>query len=103
MDKEWLKAAYHDQYRDQFISEDRAVGTYVVAPDRGKGENDVTSACSAFNQLEWRLSDRDSWGNIVDADGNRVLYLLDRPVDQSYDEPERLWMHDGCILLDGDK
>ena len=77
--------------------------SYVVAPDRGKGVNDITSPCSAFNQLEWRLSDRTSWGNIVDADGNKVLYLLERPVHQSYDEPERLWMHDGCILLDGDK
>ena len=31
------------------------------------------------------------------------MYLLDRPVFQSYDEPERLWIHDGCVLLDGDK
>lgn len=101
--KEWLKAAYHDQYRDQFIREDRTEGIYVVAPDRGKGPNDITSACSAYNQLAWRLKDRDSWDNIVDADGNSVLYLLERPESQSYDEPERLWIHDGCVLLDGDK
>lgn len=98
----WLNAAFHDEYRDEFLFEDSAEGTYVVAPECGKG-NDVTSPCSAFNQLEWRLSDRDSWDNIVDADGNKVLYLLERPVNQSYDLPERLWIHDGCVLLDGDK
>ena len=102
VNKEWLKAAYHDQYRDQFIREDSSEGTYVVAPDRGEGANDITSACSAYNQLEWRLADRDSWHNIVDADGNKILYLIDRPVRQSYVEPERLWYHDGCVLLDGD-
>lgn len=101
-DNEWRKAAYHDQYRDQFILEDNAVGAYLVSPACGKGANDITSACSAFNQLEWRLPDRDNWDNIVDANGNKVLYLLDRPVDQSYDEPERLWIHDDCVLLDGD-
>ena len=63
----------------------------------------VTTPCSAYNQLQWRLTDRDSWDNIVDADGNKVLYLLNRPLNQSYDEPERLWYHDGCVLLDGDK
>lgn len=52
-DKEWVKANYHDQYRDQFIREDRAFeGDYLVTPESGKGANDVTSACSAFNQLE---------------------------------------------------
>ena len=101
-DKSWRKAAYHDQYRDEFIRQDSAEGTYIVAPDRGRGANDITSACSAYNQLEWRLADRNSWDNIVDADGNKVLYLLDRPVNQTKYEPE-MWIHDGHILLDGDK
>lgn len=55
-----------------------------------------------ISQFRWRLADRDSWGNIVDADGQKVLYLIDRPVVQTYDEPERLWWHNGCVLLDGD-
>ena len=54
VNKEWLNAAYHDMYRDQFIREDSTEGTYVVAPDRGPGKNDITSSCSAFNQLEVR-------------------------------------------------
>ena len=102
LNKEWLKCAYHDQYRAQFIEEDGAEGTYVVEPARGFSL-DVTSACSAFNQLEWRLAERDSWDNIVDSDGHKVLYLIKRPESQSYDEPERLWIHDNCVLLDGDK
>lgn len=104
-DKIMRKAAYHDEYRDEFIAQDEdSEGTYVVAPERGKGANDITSACSAYNQLFWRLKDRDTWGNIVDADGNKVLYLLERPLNQSYiDVPERLWVHEGYVLLDGDK
>ena len=104
-DKIMRKAAYHDEYRDEFIAQDEdSEGTYVVAPERGKGANDITSACSAYNQLFWRLKDRDTWGNIVDAEGNKVLYLLERPLNQSYfDVPERLWVHEGYVLLDGDK
>ena len=90
LDKQWRTAAYHDAFRQQFIREDSTVGTYVVAPDRGKGASDITSPCSAFNQLAWNLADRESWGNIVDADGNSVMFLLNRPEMQSYEEPERL-------------
>ena len=103
-DKAFLKAAYHDQYRDEFLAEDAlAEGAYVVAPERGKGVNDITSVASAFNQREWRLNNRETWGNIVDASGNRVMYALERPVNQFYDEPERLWVHDGVVVLDGEK
>lgn len=102
VDQMWQKAAYHDEYRDQFISEDTAEGRYVVVPAGGKGANDITTPCSAFRQLEWDINDRSSWGNILDNDGNKVMYLLDRPRDQSYDIPDRLWIHDGCVLLDGD-
>ena len=101
-DHEWKTCAFHDTYRNQFLREDSAEGSYAEAPDRGKGASDVTSFCAAFNQEFWRLKDRNAWGNIVDADNNPVLYLLERPEYQSYDEPERLWMHDGCVLLDGD-
>ena len=41
-DRVFLKAAYHDQYRDDFLREDRVEGTYVVAPECGKGANDIT-------------------------------------------------------------
>lgn len=102
VEKDWQKAAYHDEYREQFISEDMAEGRYVVAPARGKGANDITTPCSAFGQLEWNLNNRSSWGNILDNDGNKVMYLLNRPHHQSYDIPDRLWIHDGCVLLDGD-
>ena len=103
-DKVFLKAAYHDQYRDQFLTEDAiAEGAYVVAPERGKGVNDITSIASAFNQREWRLKDRETWDNIVDANGNRVMYALERPVNQFHDVPERLWIHEGYVLLDGDQ
>ena len=102
-DKKWLNAAYHDQYRDQFIEEDqRAVGAYVVAPTKGKASDDVTSSCSAFNQLEWDLTSR-RWDNVVDMDGNKILYCIERPARQSCDLPARLWWHEGNVLLDGDK
>ena len=109
-DKKWLRAAYHDEFRDKFIEEDyEAAGGYTVAPARGRGANDVTSSCSYFNQLEWNFNQeegksiRDTWGNVVDMDGNKVLYLINRPVNQSYDPPERRWIHDGLVLLDGEK
>lgn len=102
VDKVWQKAAYHDEYRDQFVSEDTAEGSYVVVPAGGKGANDITTPCSAFRQLEWDVNNRNSWGNVKDNDGNKVMYLLDRPRTQSYDLPDRLWIHDGCVLLDGD-
>ena len=89
-DNEWKACAFHDTYRNQFLTEDRAEGSYFEAPDQGKGASDVTSFCAAFNQQFWRLKDRNSWGNIIDADNNPVLYLLERPEYQSYDEPERL-------------
>ena len=31
--------------------EDATIGSYIVAPSRGIGNNDITSACSAYNQL----------------------------------------------------
>ena len=103
-EQKWRRAAYHDQYRDQFLEEDYwAEGPYVVAPARGKGANDLTSSCSAFNQLDWRLTDRDSWTNITDNEGKAILYLLERPSNQSYDPPNRLWWQDGNVLLDGEK
>lgn len=103
-DQKWLKAAYHDQYRDQFIEEDaQAVGDYVIAPAAGRASNDLTSSCAAFNQLEWDLNDRSKWDNVVDMDGNKVLYLIERPANQSYDLPDRHWIQDGFVLLDGDK
>ncbi len=89
-DNEWKNCAFHDTYRNQFLREDSAEGSYVEAPDRGKGASDVTSFCAAFNQKFWRPKDRNSFGNIVDADNNPVLYLLERPERQSYDEPDRL-------------
>ena len=103
-DQKWLKAAYHDQYRDQFIEEDYiAEGAYEIAPAKGMADNDLTSSCSAFNQLEWNLKDRESWTNVVDSLGNQILYCIERPVGQSYDLPARFWWHNGNVLLDGDK
>ena len=100
-EKIWRKAAYHDSYREQFILEDEPEGNYLVPPACGKG-TDVTTPCSAYNQLAWNLADRESWGNVVDADGNKVLYLVSRPAGQYYEEPPRLWFQDGCVLIDGD-
>ena len=97
----WRKAAYHDSYRDQFILEDMYEGDYLVPPASGKG-TDITTPCSAYNQLAWNLADRESWGNIVDAKGNKVLYLVSRPAERYYDEPPRLWFQDECVLIDGD-
>ena len=99
--KIWRKAAYHDSYREQFILKDEPEGKYLVPPASGKG-TDVTTPCSAYNQLAWNLADRESWGNVVDADGNKVLYLVSRPEEQHYEEPPRLWFQDGCVLIDGD-
>ncbi|KAM0804758.1 hypothetical protein BDR22DRAFT_885426 [Usnea florida] len=97
----WREAAYHDSYREQFILEDMSEGNYLVPPACGKG-SDITTPCSAYNQLAWNLADRESWGNVVDADGNKVLYLVTRPAEQYYEEPPRLWFQDGFVLIDGD-
>ena len=97
----WRKAAYHDSYREQFILEDEPEGNYLVPPACGQG-TDITTPCSAYNQLAWNLSDRESWGNVVDADGNKVLYLVSRPAERYYEEPPRLWFQDGFVLIDGD-
>ena len=97
----WRKAAYHDSYREQFIHEDKPEGNYLIRPACGKG-TDITTPCTAYNQLAWNLADRESWGNVVDADGNKVLYLVSKPAEQHYEEPPRLWFQDGCVLIDGD-
>ena len=100
-EKIWRQAAYHDSYREQFILEDEPEGNYLVPPACGRG-TDITTPCSAYNQLAWNLADRESWGNIVDAYGNKVLYLVSSPAERLYEEPPRLWFQDGCVLLDGD-
>ena len=100
-DSIWRKAAYHDSYREQFILEDMYEGNYLIPPACGKG-TDITTPCSAHNQLAWNLADRESWGNIVDPNGNKVLYLVSRPGEQYSVQPPRLWFQDDCVLIDGD-
>ena len=100
-DSIWRKAAYHDSYREQFILEDMYEGNYLIPPAGGKG-TDITTPCSAHNQLAWNLADRESWGNIVDPNGNKVLYLVSRPGKQYSVQPPRLWFQDDCVLIDGD-
>ena len=81
-EKIWLEAAYHDEYRQQFIEEDAAEGAYDVAPECGKGALDITSFCGAYNQGQWRIADRESWNNIVDGEGtySRILDLMIPPL-----------------------
>lgn len=85
-DKVWRLAAPHDDYRHDFIVHDNAQGSYDVAPDHGGHADDVTSFASALGQQHWKFANRE-WGNIVDEEGNKVLFLIEKP-DREQDPPE---------------
>lgn len=103
-DNIYRSAAFHSKYRQQFLGEDGGPDHYDQPPERGLDPDDLTSACSAFNQLHWNLRDRSSFGNVVDHEQHSVLYLLEKPEYRSRPaEPRRLWFHDGFVLIDGDK
>ncbi|KAK4695333.1 hypothetical protein P7C71_g2400, partial [Lecanoromycetidae sp. Uapishka_2] len=102
-DKVWRLAAPHDAYRHDFIVYDNSQGSYDITPEHGRDANDVTTFASALGQQHWNLPDRNSWGNIVDHEGNKVLYLIEKPErDQDPPEPGRFMMHNGLIMLDPD-
>ncbi len=102
-DKIWRLAAPHDDYRHAFIVEGNAKGTYDIAPEHGGDADDITTFASALDQQHWNIAVRDSWGNIVDTEGNKVLYLIEQP-DRQQDPPEpgRCMTYDGLIMLDPD-
>ena len=102
-DQKWRRAAFHNDYRHVMILEDSANETYDFDPEHGLDRDDVTSFASALGQQHWNLSDRDSWGNIRDEEGNEVLYLIDKPGrEQDPPEPGPFMMYNGLILLDPD-
>ena len=98
----WRPAAPHNDYRGEFILEDNMLGSYDICPDHGEAQGDVTTFASAYGQQHWNVENRSTWGNIQDNEGNKVLFLLEKPVREN--EPESLgyMMHNGLIMLDPD-
>ena len=99
----WRPAAMLDSFRRHFIDEDSTRGMYDEPPDRGQHADDRTSFCSALGQNHWNFVAKRAWHNILDHEGNKVLYLIEKPERKNEPpEPGRLWIHDGLVMLDPD-
>ena len=101
---EWHLAAPLDNYRHHIIAEDNANDDYDHAPDHGRLRDDITTfpRSDPLGQKHWNLADRSSWGNIRDAEGNEVMYLLSKP-DTDIETPEPgFMMYNEIIMLDPD-
>ena len=75
------KAAPLDEYRHQIISDDKALGEYDHAPDKGLHEDDVTTlpVHDPLGQRHWNVKNRNAWAGIKDTDGYQVMYLVSFP------------------------
>lgn len=97
----WLPAAPHDWFRLDFINIGNAEAPYLEPPANGLHELDITSNCTALGQNTWTF-DPQGWDNIVDSEGNKVMFLKKAP--PRFDEyPQvKYWRHKGLLMLDPD-
>lgn len=104
-EKEWRLAAPLDDYRHQIIAEDNAYDAYLFTPDSGVHEDDITTfppGDDYLGQKYWNLKDKDSWGNIRDEEGNKVMYWVDRQ-ERDIETPDtEFMMYGNVIMLDPD-
>ena len=97
----WLPAAPHDWFRQDFINIDHTYAPYLKPPDRGIHDLDITSHCSALGQNTWNF-DPEGWDNIVDGEGNKVMFLNKAPARfQEYPQGS-YWCYKELIMLDPD-
>lgn len=97
----WRPAAYHEQFRQDFIEFAAADHPYSIGPRHGVQPYDVTANCSYLNQNLWNFEPQ-HWDNIVDEQGNKVLLLPNRPNRSSQMPQAEPWEYNGLILLDMD-
>ncbi|KAM0804759.1 hypothetical protein BDR22DRAFT_959851 [Usnea florida] len=95
---EWTLAAYHYEYRRQFIDEAAEFGNFDQEPTRGEADDDETSF--EPEQQSWGPSRDDDWHNIVNSRGEKVMFLVDKPADRRPPQEPGNWIHDGYVLLD---
>ena len=101
-DNRWIPAAYHEQFRKEFIeTAKKAEKSYSNGPRRGADRLDATANCSYMGQNEWEF-DRDGWNSILDQQNRQVMKLADRPDDVAEGPEPEWWVHKGLLLLDGD-
>lgn len=99
--EEWLPAAPHDWFRMDFIDMSKMEEPYVTEPGRGLHDLDITSSCSVQGQNTWTF-DPQGWYNIIDMDGNKVMYMNKAPVRLQEPPQGKYWRHKGLIMLDPD-
>lgn len=66
-------------------------------PACGEAEHDTTSY--EPEQQSWGPS-RADWQNIVDSEGERVMFKFDEPKSRRPQQEPSDWIHDGLVLLD---
>ena len=69
-----------------------------LTPDRGEAADDETSYES--EQQNWGPS-REDWKNIINSEGRRVMFEVDKPTSRRPPQEPSNWVHDGLVLLDG--
>lgn len=97
----WRAAAPHNDFRREFIALDNKMDNYDVDPARGSTPDDVTSNCSYLGQNKWRFDREYGWDSILDADGNKVMFLANKP-ERLEETIAELWIHKGLVMLDID-
>ena len=66
-------------------------------PARGEAQDDETSY--EPSQQSWGQS-RSDWQNIVNSEGTKVMFEVDKPENRRPPHKPRNWIHDGFVLLD---
>ena len=69
-----------------------------LTPDRGEAADDETSYES--EQQKWGRS-REDWKTIINSEGRRVMFEVDKPTSRRPPQEPSNWVHNGLVLLDG--
>ena len=97
----WLAAAPHDWFRADFIDISCKDKPYLEPPDGGFHPHDITSNCSILGQNMWRF-DREGWKEIIDGEGNKVMFLKKAPARFEEFPYSNYLHHKGLVMLDPD-
>ncbi|CAF9929142.1 MAG: Transcription factor spt20 [Alectoria fallacina] len=59
-----------------------------------------TPSSSSTEQQSWGPS-REDWKNIINSEGKRVMFEVEKPTSRHPPQEPSNWVHDGLVLLDG--
>ena len=98
---EWLAAAPHDWFRQDFINIANTDEPYRQPPEQGLHPLDLTSNCSFLDQNTWTF-DRQGWDDIKDSEGNKVMFFEKAPA-RFHEFPQGKYLrYKELIMLDPD-